>query len=131
MNIKTKLFEFLKRNKKGWAKLFIFAFIGLGCYGCLRMFTYTLPMIEHDYVTAAQSKRGDQSLPFYDAGLMLYQQGDYPDAQKLWTAGYTLLSDQDGSIPAGKQARAADFQLLIGNSLFYQQKLQPAAERYK
>ncbi|HEY9775935.1 MAG TPA: hypothetical protein V6C81_19385 [Planktothrix sp.] len=131
MNAKTKIFAFLMRSKKGLVKLAAFAFIALALYGCLRLFTYTLPMLQHDYATAAQSKRGEQTLPYYDAGLELYHNGDYVNAQKIWTAGYTLLSDQDGTIAVSRQARAADFQLLIGNSLFYQQKLSPAAEAYK
>ena len=106
------------------------AFIAVGD-GVFRTLSYTLPMLTHDYPTAAQSKSGDPALAWYDAGLSIYQAGDYEDAQKVLTKGYTLLSDKDGNIPQSRQQLAADFQLLIGNSLFYQQKFNPAAEAYK
>jgi tetratricopeptide (TPR) repeat protein len=131
MKLKQRFFGFLSGHKRGLARVAILASMLLLLYGVIRIFDYTLPMIEHRYSDAARATHGDVTLAYYDLALEHYRQRDYAGAQNLLTAGYTLLSDKDGNIPAGKQPMAADMQLLIGNSLYYQQKLEPAAEAYK
>jgi len=132
MNTKEKLLAFLIRNKKAWAITLLCAGTIVLLFGCVKLLSFTLPMLEHNYGDAISGRRmGDVSIAYYDGGLSTYKQGDYASALKILTAGYTTLSDADGNIPPRRQRLAADYQLLIGNCLFYQQKLKAAAEAYK
>jgi tetratricopeptide (TPR) repeat protein len=131
MNNRNKLVEFFVSRKKTWALTMICLGLIAILLGFLEGMNYAWPMYQHHYDDVSAKSVGNYGFVAYDSGLDSYKQGDYDTALKTLTTGYTQLSDADGNIPASKQRLAADYQLLIGDCLFNQQKIQPAVEAWK
>lgn len=99
-------------------------------WGGYRFVTYTVPMLEGDYIRAAEGG-GDRASALYDAGLKAYENEDYKSAKDHFTKAQSALTDEAGGMPDSKKALAAQIQFSLGNTYFRQKQLKLAAEAYK
>lgn len=107
------------------------ASVALALWGSWRMVACSLPMQMGDYVRAAESGSGNSANAYYDAGLAAYQNEQYKEAQKLFTAAQSALTSSSGDLPPEAKAMAAKIQFALGNNYFRQKQLKAAAEAYR
>lgn len=113
------------------AVMLAIASVVLALWGSWRMVAYSLPMQMGDYQRAAESGSGNSANAYYDAGLAAYQNEQYKDAQKLFTAAQSALTSSSGDLPPEAKAMAAKIQFALGNNYFRQKQLKAAAEAYR
>jgi hypothetical protein len=137
----SKVQEYFKKTLSLWAVLLLWSGALMLGYSLIKLVAFTGPILAHDYADAANSQFGDNSIPAYNIALSnyaraeeetssYYKQDWYRAAQRSASQSYGALLDKDGNVPAGKAQTAAKLQLIIGNVLYRQNKLQAAAEAY-
>lgn len=131
MSIRQKIIGFMRDNQNAWAWILLVLSALVLLFGVFYTLTYAVPLHTGDYNTAVKSGVGEPALALYGKGLELYRQKSFDESIASLSNGYTTLTDKSGQIPESRQKLAGNFQLLIGNSLFYKKKLPEAAEAYR
>lgn len=79
------------------------------------IYSYSLPMQQGDYLTAAQNSEGsERALALYDAGLVLYRAKDFENSRVALTEAYSSLSAKHGQIGKSDLPLAGKIQFLLG-----------------
>lgn len=99
--------------------------------GLYMLFSNSIPMMSHDYESAASSAASDQSVVLYDVGLQRYQAQKYEGALKALNDAYNACLGKNGVVNDDKRKLAGNIKFLTGNALVRSKQLQQAVEAYK
>jgi tetratricopeptide (TPR) repeat protein len=108
----------------------IAAVLGL-LFGIYSLWTHSLPMLNGEFRSAAESYTGDRAVALYDAGLQQYQAEEFEGAVKVLTNAYNECLGPQGVVDDDKRKLAAEIKFLTGNALVKSEKLSKAVEAYK
>ena len=130
----------LKENLQLISLFFLWGAAVVTFVAMLKLFVFSLPIANDEYRDASESFLGDTAIAAYDEGVQLYtdasgraqwyRKDDYQFSRKALSSAYEKLLDGNGNVMAGREKLAAKIQLLIGNTLYGEEKLQQAAEAY-
>lgn len=113
MQSHNSLFEFASRHRVKLSILTLIASLSVLVMGLRQATNYTIPMLQGDYVSAAESGAVRPTEAWYDAGLEAYKHKNYEAAKELLQLSYSSLSEQEGQLKASDNKIAGDIQFLL------------------
>ena len=140
MDAVKRTLNVLKENLQLISLFFLWGASIVTFVALLKMFVFSLPMAAGEYAHVRQAFLGDTAIADYDEGVQLYTDAEvrgkwnrkhyYQYSRNALSVAYEKLLDGNGNVMAGREKLAAKIQLLIGNTLYGEEKLQQAAEAY-
>lgn len=101
------------------------------CLACERFFSYSLPMLQGDYASAAEAGEGGaRALALHNQALSHYREHDYGTAKTLFEKSLAACY-VDGKLPSTQTKLAAECQFFIGNCNFNTKETEAAAVAYE
>jgi tetratricopeptide (TPR) repeat protein len=131
MKSQNSLLEFATRYRVMISIVALLASLVVLTLGLRQALYYTIPMLQGDYVGAAQSETVRPTQAWYDAALVSYKRKDYEAAKELLQLSYSSLSAEDGQLNSADNNVAAEVQFLLALTQEGLKQKRQAIDAYK